>query len=134
MAENISISCHIKNETGNDLTVAASKRSWGKFVVTPHTLSNSTQGEAFKACGRSHWPSGTTGYVIYEAADGTQFKIDFDISWGSKANSVSHSMPSGHGNPANYVFNRTDSHYDKEINKGDPGSSPVTVYYLMQRK
>lgn len=135
MSENINITCNILNETGNHLTVAAKSLSWGKWQSVPVNLSKSNSGQkAFKAYGRKSSASGTTGTVTYEVFDGTQFKIDFDIKWGNEANEISSSMPTGHGNPSNFIFMRTKSDYSTPETSGDPGSSPVTVYYLIKKK
>lgn len=135
MAENINITCNIMNKTGNDLSVADNSLSWGKWVNSPYALDSSDDGQfAFKASGRKDSASGTTGTVTYEAFDGTQFKIDFDIKWGSEANEISSSTPTGHGNPSNFTFKRTKSDYSTPETSGDPGSSPVTVYYLIEKK
>ncbi|MGB3209601.1 MAG: SpvB/TcaC N-terminal domain-containing protein [Desulforhopalus sp.] len=66
------------------------------------------------------------------AQDGVKGGINFDINWGTRANSVSNT--SSGSTPSNFTFIRTDSRYSKPINKGNPGSSPVTVYYLVKKR
>jgi hypothetical protein len=132
MAENINITCNIKNETGNQLTVNDSGLSWGKWQNTPQSIDNNSS-NYFKASGRKDSASGTTGYVTFEAFDGTLFTVNFDIKWGSEANSISNKTTGK--NPTNFEFYRTDSNYNKLDNpSGDPGSSPVTVYYLVKKR
>ncbi|HSQ97743.1 MAG TPA: aegerolysin family protein [Rickettsiales bacterium] len=135
MAENINITCNIKNGTGNKLTVFGSDLSWGKFQTNPSEISKDSNGN-FKASGRKDSASGTEGYVTYQAFDGTLFKINFDIKWGAEANSISWSVTTdaGKGNPSHFDFYRTKSDYETPETSGDPGSSPVTVYFLIAQK
>lgn len=130
MAENINITCNVKNETGNQLSVTDKDLSWGKWQNSPSQISSDTVG-SWKASGRKDSPSGTEGYVTYTAFDGTTFTINFEINWGPTANSVSNS--SGGTNPTNFTFVRTKSDYTTVETGGDPGSSPVTVYYLIKK-
>ncbi|HSQ97745.1 MAG TPA: aegerolysin family protein [Rickettsiales bacterium] len=137
MAENINITCNIKNETGKNLTVHSTHLKWGKFQIAPSEI----QAEEticigqFKASGRSGSASGTEGYVTYRASDGTLFKIIFDICWGTKANSISYeTLKDGlEGNPSDYDFYRTKSDYSTKETSGDPGSSPVTTYFYISK-
>ncbi|MEN7463175.1 aegerolysin family protein [Pantoea dispersa] len=130
MAENINITCNIKNETGNQLSVTDSNLSWGKWQSSPGQISADTVG-SYKASGRKDSSSGTEGYVTYTAFDGTTFTFNFSINWGTEANSVSNSA--GGTNPTNFTFIRTQSDYATPETGGDPGSSPVTVYYVIQK-
>ncbi len=130
MAENINITCNIKNDTGNQISVNDSSLSWGKWQTTPSQISVGTTGY-YKASGRKDSASGTEGTVVYLAFDGTTFTFNFAINWGTTANSVSNST--GGTNPTNFTFIRTQSDYVTPETGSDPGSSPVTVYYLIKK-
>jgi len=137
MSEGANITYNIKNETGNTLTVYNSNLSWGKFQTNPTPIENDKSGD-FKASGRAWTPSGTEGSVTYQAFDKTLFEVVFNINWGGNPNDNSisnNSKPdSGQGNPSNFTFVQTDKYY-KPLSKpsGNPGSSPVTVYYLIKK-
>ncbi len=131
MAENIKITCKVKNESGNQLTVDSFEHSAGKYIYNPSQIDNGKVG-SFSASGRKDASYGTVGSVVYMAFDKTTFTINFDISWGKQANSVSNT--SSGSNPSLFTFNRTDKTYTQPNTRSNPGSSPVTVYYLIKRR
>lgn len=130
MAEDIKITCHVKNETGNQLTISDQDLSWGKWKDSPDQIDMGKEG-SWKACGRQGSASGTEGYVTYIAYDKTTFTIDFSINWGGKANSISNKTEGE--NPTHFTFIRTKKDFKTRETSGDPGGSPVEVYYLIQK-
>ncbi|HSQ97744.1 MAG TPA: hypothetical protein VLL98_03430 [Rickettsiales bacterium] len=135
MSEKVNITCNIKNLSGNILTVYDSNLDAGKFQTNPIQVEDETIGE-FKASGRKGSANGTHGYVTYQAFDGTLFTINFYIRWGTKANSISSSVTTdnGIGNPSHFNFYRTASDYVTKETDGDPGESPVVVYYYLAKR
>ncbi|HSQ97742.1 MAG TPA: hypothetical protein VLL98_03420 [Rickettsiales bacterium] len=132
MTEHASITCNIKNESGNKLTVFYEDLGQGKFEISPTEIFDGEIGQ-FEASGRKGSATGTHGTVEYQAFDGTLFIIKFKINAGPKENSVSWTTTTdaGRGNPSHFDFYRTASNYITKNTSGDPGHRPATVYFYL---
>ena len=132
MAKSFNVRCHIKNETGNQLSLNHQEMKHGKFVDFPCFIDNDATGE-FYTEGTFLVPQGVEGKVVYHAFDKTLFIITFQANV-ILANQGAITIASSQGgDPSHYRAFQTRS--DFVTPKANyPQDASFHVYYVIRKQ
>lgn len=113
------INALVVNNVPGTLTYYDQSLSWGKFTSGPvGTIAGNSRAGAWYACGRQWSPSGTEGWVEYQAPDGTIFQMQWNVPY------------SGPNTAAIVAIGPNAARYDVSVDVNDISSGMVATYTI----